>query len=206
MTRTDRMASGTIGRASQVLVTVLVLLVVAGGCGADDEAAGPLLLAGPTTDIVVAIPTGWHQVINSANPILPQMVAPTNCLGRNEVACATGLARIATTTAPTAEVAAEGVRNAVSTAPGVTPGSSLSRGPARLAQRDGYRHRFTFSNQGGPLTAEVAALPTGAAAPDPQGNRSFSVVLVWLTTKPGAPAVEVIDEVVDSVNVLEAGR
>lgn len=217
MTNTDRQPPqatplrvhhrGTV-QFTALLAAVLVLLAVVGGCSSDDAPpapttpAAPLMLSGPTTNIVVTIPTGWHQVINSANPIIPEMVAPIDCMGRNEVACATGLARIATTTAPTIDAAAEAVRQAVSSAPGVTPGPTISRGPASVGQRDGYRHRFTFSNQGGPLTAEVAAVLSGPAGPDAQGNHQFSVVLVWLTNKPGAPAPQAIDEVVNSVLVL----
>lgn len=191
-------------RLSALLAAVLSLLTVVGGCSSDTAAppSPTLLLSGPATDITVTIPDGWHQVINSANPIIPEMVAPTGCMGRNEVACATGLARIATTSAPTIDVAAETVRQAVSTAPGVTPGATLNQGPAPVGQREGYRHRFTFSNQGGALTAEVAAVPSGPAEPDAQGNRRFSVVLVWLTNKPGAPPLQTIDEVVNSVLVL----
>jgi hypothetical protein len=64
-----------------------------------------------------------------------------------------------------------------------------------------HRQRFGFTDQSGPLTAEVAAVLSGPTAPDAEGNHEFSVVLVWVTRKPGAPAVQVIDQIVGSVHV-----
>jgi hypothetical protein len=64
---------------------------------------------------------------------------------------------------------------------------NLPESPAKVGQRDGYRQTFGFTNQSGPLTAEVAAVLSGPTASDVEGNHEFSVVLVWVTRKPGAP-------------------
>jgi hypothetical protein len=173
------------------------------GCSDSGGAGTPegLLLSGPDTNIVVTIPDGWHQVINSANPLIPQMVAPTTCMGSNEVACATGLARTATITAPNIEQAAKDVQQAVTSAPGVTDVTMVGQGPGKLGKRDGFRQRFTFRNPGTSLTAEVAAVPSGPTTPDPQGHLEYSVVLVWISDQPDAPKPEVIDQIVGSTLV-----
>jgi hypothetical protein len=160
-----------------------------------------LLLSGPNTNIVVAIPAGWHQVIDSANPPIPEMVSPTTCMGNQEVSCATGLARIGTLTAPTAQAAEQTIEQAVTTTPGVKTGASISQGPGKVGKHDGYRHRFTFTNSGATFTCEIAAVPSGPTTPDAQGNHEFSVVLVWVSDKPGAPAPDVIDQIIGSAKV-----
>lgn len=156
------------------------------------------MLAGPNTNILVAIPDGWHQVISSANPAIPEMVAPTTCLGSGEVLCATGLARIATLTAPSAQAAEANVEQVVTATPGVKIGQSLFQRPGKVGRHDGYLHRFTFSNPSGNLTCEIAAVPSGPSKPDAQGNREFSVVLAWVSDKPAAPKPDVIDQIIGS--------
>ena len=168
-------------------------------------AASALLLTGcgssTPTHVMVTIPTGWHQVINSANPVIPQMVTPTTCMGDNEVSCALGLVRTATTTAPTIEEAAKAVEDAVTGEPGITKGATLNQGPAKIGKRDGYRHRFTFTNPTTTLTAEVAAVPSGPTTPNPDGSLEYSIVLAWVSDKPDAPKPDVIDQIVDSTLV-----
>jgi hypothetical protein len=51
------------------------------------------------------------------------------------------------------------------------------------------------------LTAEVAAVPSGPSTPDTHGNEEFSVVLVWISDKPNAPTLDVIDQIVNSTLV-----
>ena len=190
------------GKVSNFGAALAVSTLLLAGCGtgsgtsADSSNSGQLLLSGPTTDIVVAIPPGWHQLIDSANPIIPEMVTPTTCMGNQEVSCATGLARIATLTAPNAQAAAQTIEQAVDATSGVKPGVTISQGQGKVGRHDGYRHRFTFSNPGGTLTAEIAAVPSGPMAPDAQGNHEFSVVLVWVSSQPGAPKPDVIDQIV----------
>lgn len=175
------------------------------GCSSGDSSSKDesqkLMLSGPNTNIIVAIPAGWHQVINSANPVIPEMVAPINCMGANEVACATGLARIATITAKNGDEASKAVQQAITGAPGVTDVTDISKGPAKVGKRDGFLHRFSFKNPGTTLTAAVASVPSGPTAPLPDGSQEFSVVLVWVSDKPNAPKVEVIDEIVGSTLV-----
>jgi hypothetical protein len=89
--------------------------------------------------IMVEIPSGWHELIDSGNPIIPEMVAPTT---------------------------ADTIQQAVTSAPGVTAGPIASEGPGNIegpgnvGKHGGYRRRFT------------------------QGNREFSVVLVWVSDAP----------------------
>jgi hypothetical protein len=188
-----------LNRAFAFGVAIAASPLLLASCSNDRGAANEqLLLTGPNIHIAVVIPSGWHQVIDSGNPSTPEMVSPINCMGNQEVACATGLARLATFTAPSAEAAAHTVQQAVITSPGVQAGSTVSQGPGKVGHRDGYRIRFNFSNPGAKLTSEVAAAPTGSAAPDPQGNHEFSAVLVWVSDKPGAPKHEAIDQIIGS--------
>jgi hypothetical protein len=189
-----------VGRAipfGAVLATSTLLLAGCGGSSGSDNGE-PLLLTGPNIHIAVTIPAGWHQVIDSSNPSIPEMVHPTSCMGGQEVACATGLARLATFSAPTAEVAAQTVERAVTSAEGVRSGKISSQGPGKVGHRDGYLLRFTFSNPGANLMSEIASAPTGSPTPDPQGNHEFSVVLVWVSGAPGAPKPDVIDQIIGS--------
>jgi hypothetical protein len=174
------------------------------GCSRGDTTSGDsekLMLSGPTTDIIVAIPRGWHQVINSANPIVPQMVAPTTCMGNAELSCALGLTRLASLTAASAEAAAQAVEKSITSSPGVTMGATATQGPGKIGRRDGYIHRFEFSNASGKLTCEIAAVASGPSTPEANGDREYSVVLVWVSDTSGAPSPSVIDEIVGSAKV-----
>ena len=188
-----------VGRAATFVAIAASTLLMAGcGGGSGSGNAERLLLSGPNINVAVAIPEGWHQVIDSSNPSTPEMVSPITCMGSQEVTCATGLARLATFTAPSAEAAAQSVEQAVGTAPGVKLGNIISQGPSKIGHRDGYQLRFNFSNPGAKLVSEIAAVPTGASSPDAQGNHEFSVILVWVSDAPGAPKPDVIDQIVGS--------
>jgi hypothetical protein len=169
----------------------------AGGGGGRTPTAAPLVLSGPDTDITVTIPAGWHQVINSADPILPEMVSPVTCAGAREVACALGLARLATLKAASAQAAVQAVRQAVDTGSGVRTGDVISQGPSRVADRDGYVLRFRFSNGAAALTSAIAAVASGSG--------EFAVVLVWVSGKPGAPGLGVIGQIIGSA-ALTSGQ
>jgi hypothetical protein len=189
-------------RRAQQGVLLMVGALSLAGCGqGGPPAPAALLLAGPHTDITVAIPAGWHQVINSASPAVPEMVAPTSCMGDQETTCATGLARIASVSAPNAQAAALTVQQAVYSAPQVTPGSSLNDGPGKVGDRDGYRHRFTFTNPAATLTTEIAVAASGPTTPNAQGNREYSIILAWVSNTPGAPGPDVIDQIVASAKI-----
>jgi hypothetical protein len=188
-----------VGRAATFVAIAASTLLMAGcGGGSGSGNAERLLLSGPNINVAVAIPEGWHQVIDSSNPSTPEMVSPITCMGSQEVTCATGLARLATFTAPSAEAAAQSVEQAVGTAPGVKLGNIISQGPGKIGHRDGYQLRFNFSNPGAKLVSEIAAVPTGASSPDAQGNHEFSVILVWVSDARGAPKPDVIDQIVGS--------
>jgi hypothetical protein len=188
-----------------VIVTIAAVVTLA-GCGSSAPSsqstqtppAEPVWLSAPNTDIIVAIPTGWHQVIDSANPAIGEMVAPLTCIGNAEVACSTGVARIASVLAPTAQAAEATVEQAVVSAPGVSRGATITQGPGVVGARQGYRHKFSFHNPKATLTAEIAAAASGPDTQDPLGNREFSIVLVWVSNQPNAPSPAVIDYIIGS--------
>ena len=188
------------GRAASFGAAIAASTLLLAGCGggSGSQNGEPLLLSGPNIHMAVTIPAGWHQVIDSSNPSIPEMVYPTSCMGSQEVACATGLARLATFVAPSAEAAAQTVERAVTSSEGVRSGNISSQGPGKVGHRDGYRLHFTFSNPGANLTSEIASVPTGSPTPDPQGNHEFSVVLVWVSDAPGSPKQDVIDQIIGS--------
>jgi hypothetical protein len=188
-----------VGRAATFGAIAASTLLIAGcGGGSGSDNAERLLLSGPNINVAVAIPEGWHQVIDSSNSSTPEMVSPITCMGSQEVTCATGLARLATFTAPSAEAAAQSVEQAVGTAPGVKLGNIISQGPSKVGHRDGYQLRFNFSNPGAKLVSEIAVVPTGSTSPNAQGNHEFSVILVWVSDAPGAPKQDVIDQIIGS--------
>lgn len=182
---------------------VCVVAAVVGsvtGCSTPE----PLTLSGPNASITVEIPQGWHQVIDSSDSSVPEIVSPVSCMGRGEAQCALGLARIASYPAVSAQAAEEALEKVVLSGPGVTRGVSISQGPGKVGGVDGYRHRFEFTNPGAALTTELAAVPSGPSTLDANGNRLFSAVLVWVVKKPGAPELDVIDDIINSVKVLPA--
>ena len=175
--------------------TLLLAGCASGGGGSQN--VEQLLLTAPNTDIAVTIPTGWHQVIDSTNPSTAEMVFPTTCMGNAEVTCATGLARLATFAAPSAEAAAQTVQRAISTSPGVRAASITSQGPGKVGQRDGHRLRFTFSNASAKLVSEIAAVPTGSPTPTPRATTNFDRLGLGLR-RPGAPKQDTIDQIIGS--------
>jgi hypothetical protein len=189
-----------LARAGVLGAVLMVLVLLLAGCGGSagaarggsraPAAAAPLVLSGPDTDITVTIPAGWHQVIDSADPIVPEMVSPVTCAGSREVACALGLARLATITAASAQAAVQTVRQAVDSGADVRPGATITQGPSRVAGREGRLLRFGFSNDGAALTSGIAAVASGRG--------EFAVVLVWVSGKPGAPGRGVIGQIIGS--------
>jgi hypothetical protein len=193
---------GKLAVVAAAAASALALTACAGG-EANNGSTKPeqLQLGGPNTHIRVVIPSGWHQVIDSANPAIPEMVTPTSCMGNGEVSCATGLARLASLTAPNVQAAEAQVEKAVLSSRGVKLGQSISSGPGKVGRHDGYLHRFTFSNSARTLTCEIAAVPSGPAPPDARGNHEYSIVLVWVLNAPNAPKPEVIDQIIGSATV-----
>jgi hypothetical protein len=195
--------AGQVGRSGlAVLATFATVITLLTGCSRSDSAAPPLLLGGPNTNITVAIPRGWHQVIDSSNTQVAEMVTPVTCMGAHEVDCALGLARVATMLGSSARDAEQTVEQAILTSPGVTPGAWISTGPTRVGARSGYTHRFTFNNASGTLTCELAAVASGLSAADAQGNHEYSVILVWISGISQAPSLHVIDHIVESAEVI----
>lgn len=191
-------------RAATVWTAAAVAVLLLGGCAHPEQPT----LTGQNTDLTITIPDGWHQVVNTANPAIPEIVSPTTCRGAAEVSCALGLARTATFPAGSLEEAADVVRDSVIDDTRLTEVTDVSKGPAKVGTADGYRYRFTFRNPQAKLTSEVAAVASGPATPDANGNRRYSVILVWMSDKPGAPAVDDIDRIVGSARLgpAPAGR
>lgn len=183
-----------------------VATLLLAGCGPSAPPPAPLLLGGPNTDITVEIPPGWHQTIDSSNPPIPEMVTPTTCMGNNEVTCALGLARIASLISPNEQAAEQLVEQALTATPGVKISATISQGPRKVGARDGYSHRFSFTNPGATLTCEIAIVPSGPSQPDAKGNQEFSLVLAWVTNKPGAPNPDVINQIIGSAKVSVDGH
>lgn len=165
-----------------------------------------LSLTGPTTNLAITIPDGWHQVINSLNPVIPEMVTPTTCSGADEVSCARGLARTATFAAKSPEQAADVVRQSVLADRRISDVTDVSKGPGKVGSVDGFRYRFTFRNPKAKLTCEIAALASGPATPDPAGNAQYSVILVWVSDNPDAPKADIIDQIVGSAQLQPGPR
>jgi hypothetical protein len=193
-------------RLGGFLTAISAATLVLTGCGSSNDDNHPaansvLLLAGPTADMTVRIPQGWHQVINTGNPVIAEMVYPTTCIGREEVSCALGLARIASAISPTMDAAVTQVEQAVLGVPGVIPGPDISKGPAKVGDRDGFAHRFMFKNANANFTAVIGAVPSGPLVADAKGNHEYSLVLAWVTDKPGTPGVKALDEIVASAQV-----
>jgi hypothetical protein len=190
--------------ALAAVVAIVSTLTVSGCSQASSDPSPALLLGGPKTDITVTIPPGWHQVIDSANAPIPEMVAPVTCLGEHEVDCSLALTRIATMIGPTAQAAEHSVEQAVLSGPGVRVGRSLHAGIRMVDGRPGYAHRFVFNNASGSMTCEIATVPSGPTAPDAHGDHEFSVIVVWVSSRPGAPSPDVIDHIVGSADVAGA--
>lgn len=180
-----------------VAVTAVATALLLGGCAQSERPT----LTGPNTDLTITIPDGWHQVVNTANPVIPEIVSPTTCRGAAEVSCALGLARTATFPAGSLEEAVDVVRDSVIDDTRLTEVTDVSKGPGKVGTADGYRYRFTFRNPQAKLTSEIAALPSGPGTADANGNRQYSVILVWMSDKPGAPKVDAIDEIVGSARL-----
>jgi hypothetical protein len=127
-------------------------------------------------------------------------------MGNAEQACATGIAGIASLTAPSLQTAAQTVEQAIAAQPGVKEGKTINEGPGKVGRVDGYRHRFTVVNPATTLKTEVAAMPTGPSGTDAQGNHHFSVILMEITTAPGAPKPDIIDLIVSSAQATTRGK
>ncbi len=191
------------GRAGTFGAAIAASSLLLAGCGGGAGSLKGERLTGSNIDIAATIPDGWHRVVDSSNPSVPEMVFPSTCVGSQAVTCATGLARLATFAAPTAAVAAQSVQRAVTASPGVRLGETTSQGPGKVGDRAGYRLRFAFSNSVAKLVSEVAVVPTGSSTPDAQGNHEFSVLVVWVSDAIGAPNRDVIDQIVGSAVVVD---
>jgi hypothetical protein len=173
--------------------------------------AGPAVTAGPSAsawsvdesrlsgqgvDISVTIPTGWRHLPDQSHPQLLQMVHPDTCSAGLQ--CASALASVLSTQAPSAQTAAKAAEQAVTGQPGIQGATITSEGPAQVAGRNGYQVRFNYSTRTAKFQAETAAVETGPAS---SGAVQTSLVFVTVSDLAGAPPASVIDEIVGSTQV-----
>ncbi|HET9257503.1 MAG TPA: hypothetical protein VFO16_20200 [Pseudonocardiaceae bacterium] len=157
---------------------------------------GDTRLSGPGADLSVAIPTGWHQIADQADPQLLQMVYPDNCT--EQLRCASAMARLLSTQAANAQAAAEAGEQAVATLKGVEAATVTSQGPLQIAGRTGYQVRFAFTTAKAKFQAVTAAVETGVAS---AGTVPTSLIFVTVSDLAGAPPAGVIDQIVSSAQL-----
>jgi hypothetical protein len=168
----------------------------AAGSDTPSAPAGDSRLSGPGVDLSVSIPTGWHQISDTADPQLLQMVFPNNC--SEKVRCATAMARLLSTQAANAQVGAQAGEQAVAGQQGIEGVTVTSEGPLQIAGRNGYQVRFTFSSGKAKFQAATAAVETGLAS---AGTVPTSLIFVTVSDLVGTPPASVIDQIVGSAQL-----
>jgi hypothetical protein len=170
--------------------------VTAAETNSSSGSVGDSRLSGPAADLSVAIPTGWHQISDQADPQLLQMVYPDNCT--EQLRCASAMARLLSTQAASAQAGAQAVEQAVATQPGIQGAAITSEGPLQIAGRNGYQVRFSFSTAKAKFQAVTAAVETGTAS---AGTVPTSLIFVTVSDLAGAPQATVIDQIVGSAQL-----
>lgn len=153
-------------------------------------------LSGQGVDISVTIPTGWRHLPDQSHPQLLQMVYPDTCSAGLQ--CASALASVLSTQAPSAQTAAKAAEQAVTGQPGIQGATITSEGPAQVAGRTGYHVRFIYSTPTAKFQAETAAVDTGPAS---SGAVQTSLVFVTVSDLAGAPPASAIDQIVGSAQL-----
>jgi hypothetical protein len=157
---------------------------------------GDSRLTGPGVEISVTIPTGWHPIPDQSHPQLLQMVYPDTCsVG---IKCASAMARVLSTQAPSAQAGAEAAEQAVVGQPGIQGATVTSEGPTQVAGLTGYYVRFSYSNPHAKFQAETTAVETGPAS---SGMIPTSLVLVAVSDAAGAPPASVIEQIAGSAQL-----
>jgi hypothetical protein len=189
-------------RLVAVIVALAGSLVLFAGFAAANQPASPELrasdsrLSGPGVDISVVIPSGWHQIASERPAQFLQMVYPDTCSVGLE--CASAIARTGSGPASSPDTVAVAVEQSAIGEPGVRDVAIRSQGPIQIASRPGYQVRFTFSNVYAKFRAEAAAVESGPAV---SGVGRMSLVFVAVSDLPGAPAEDIIDQIVSSVQL-----
>jgi hypothetical protein len=157
--------------------------------------AGDSQLSGSAVAVSVAIPAGWHQLADQDNPQLLQMVYPETCLGSQ---CASGVARLVSGQAPSAQAAASAAEQKITSLSGVQSGSVTSEGPTQIAGHSGYQVHFVYTLANTTFQAATAAVETGPAA---SGTVPTSLIFVTVSESAGAPPASVVDQIISSAQL-----
>lgn len=166
------------------------------GLNSPGSLVGDSQLSGSGVGLSVAIPTGWHQIPDQADPQLLQMVYPNTC--SEQLRCASAMARVLSTQAASAQTEAQAAEQAITTQPGIQGATLTSEGPIQIAGRTGYQVRFSFSNAKAKFQAVTAAVETGPAS---SGTVPTSLIFATVSDLPGAPPASVIDQIVGSAQL-----
>ena len=160
--------------------------------------AGESQLSGPSVAISVAIPPGWHQLVDQRHPQMLQMVYPETCT--QGLQCATALARLLSGQAASAQTAASTAKQSITSLPGIQGAGLTSEGPAQIAGHTGYQLRFVYSHAETKYQAALATVETGPAA---AGMVPISLIFVSVSDRPEAPPVSVVDQIIGSAQVAQ---
>jgi hypothetical protein len=158
--------------------------------------AGDSQLSGSAVAVSVAIPTGWHQLVDQNHPQLLQMVYPQTCSQGPQ--CASALARLVSDQAASAHDAALAAEQAITSLSGVQGARVTREGPLQIAGHNGYQVRFVYSHANTQFQAATAAIETGPAA---SGMAPTSLIFVTVSDRAGAPPASVIDEIMGSAQL-----
>ncbi|HEX6404600.1 MAG TPA: hypothetical protein VF003_15780 [Pseudonocardiaceae bacterium] len=145
----------------------------------------------------MAIPAGWHPLADQNRPQLLQMVYPETCLGSP---CASGVARLVSGQAPSAQAAASGAEQKITSLSGVQGTSVTSEGPTQIAGHSGYQVHFVYTHANTKFQAATAAVETGPAA---SGTVPTSLIFVTVSDSAGAPPASVVDQIINSAQVAD---
>jgi|SRR6185437_9159735 hypothetical protein len=159
--------------------------------------AGDSQLSGSAVVISVVIPAGWHQLADQDHPQLLQMVYPETCLGSQ---CASGVARLVSGQAPSAQAAASGAEQKITNLVGVQGASVTSEGPTQIAGHSGYQVHFIYTHANTTFQAATAAVETGPAA---SGTVPTSLIFVTVSDSAGAPPASVVDQIINSAQLAD---
>lgn len=180
-----------------IACTAMLFISTATGAQAASSSslAGDSQLSGPAVAISVTIPAGWHQLVDQDHPQLLQMVYPETCLQGPQ--CASGVARLVSGQAPSAQAAALGAEQKITSLSGVQGVSVTSDGPTQIAGHSGYQVHFVYTYANTTFQAATAAVETGPAS----GTVPTSLIFVAVSDSTGAPPASVVDQVVSSAQL-----
>lgn len=187
------------GIALCLVAATASLATFATGPDSPSVPVGESRLSGPGTDISVAIPAGWHQIPEQANPQLLQMVYPDNCT--EQLKCASAAARVLTIQAANAQGGALAGEQALASQKGIQDAAITSEGPVQIAGRNGYQVHFSFTAGKNKFQAVTAAVETGLAS---AGTVPTALIFITVSDLAGAPPATVMDQIVGSAQLKTA--